>query len=168
MNWEALGTAAELVGAFGVIASLIFLAIETRRNTKTMRSSLSNNSLESIAALNDIVLTDPELRRVVSKSTSANMEATDFDDEEWEAVIYLGRALFLRLEGAYILYKQGLIEQDVWEIKKAVGSGMIKLPIWRRYWKQEQSNGLFSPSFIEELNRESTAEFVTPIRETAT
>jgi len=120
--------------------------------------------LESIAALNDVIFADPELRRAVSKSTNAKLGAADFSEDEWDVIIYLGRAIFLRLEGAYVLYNQGLIEDDVWEIKKAVGSGMIKLPIWQRYWEEDQSNGIFSPGFVAEINRESDATFRTPTR----
>ncbi len=164
MTWEAATTIAEAIGAIGVIGSLIFLAIETRRNTKTLRASLSSDALESIAALNDTVFADPELRRAVSKSTNGKLVATDFNEDEWDAIIYLGRAIFLRLEGAYVLFKQGLIEDDVWEIKRAVGAGMIKLPIWKRYWEQDQSNGIFSAGFVAELDRESDATFRTPRR----
>ena len=34
MNWEAIGTTAEVVGAIGVIFSLIYLAIQVRQSTK--------------------------------------------------------------------------------------------------------------------------------------
>jgi hypothetical protein len=164
MTWDGLSTIAEMVGAAGVIASLIFLALETRRNTKTMRSSLSNDSLDSIAALNDMIFADPGLRRAVSKATDGNLVAGDFNEDEWDAIIYLGRAIFLRLEGTYTLYRQGLIEDDVWELKRAIASGMIKLPIWRRYWEQDQLNRIFSSSFITEIERESDATFRTPTR----
>jgi hypothetical protein len=165
MTWEGLSIIAETVGAAGVIASLIFLALETRRNTKTMRASLSNDSLSSIAALNDMIFANPELRRVVSKATDESLVASDFDKDEWDAIIYGGRAIFLRLEGTYSLYRQGLIEDDVWELKRAIGSGMIKLPIWRRYWEQDKSNGIFSSSFIDEIERASDSTFRTPTRE---
>jgi len=35
MNWEAVGAAAELLGAIGVIASLLYLATQIRQSTRT-------------------------------------------------------------------------------------------------------------------------------------
>lgn len=34
MNWEALGTAAEVVGAVAVVVSLVYLAVQIRQNTR--------------------------------------------------------------------------------------------------------------------------------------
>ena len=37
MNWDALGAIAELLGAAGVIASLLYLAVQVRQNTRQTR-----------------------------------------------------------------------------------------------------------------------------------
>lgn len=39
MNWDAVAALSEAVGAIGVIASLIFLIVQLRQNTKAMRES---------------------------------------------------------------------------------------------------------------------------------
>ncbi len=36
MNWDAIGAIAELFGAVGVIASLVYLAVQIRQNTRTV------------------------------------------------------------------------------------------------------------------------------------
>ena len=36
MNWDAIGALAELIGAAGVIASLVYLAVQIRQNTHAM------------------------------------------------------------------------------------------------------------------------------------
>jgi hypothetical protein len=38
MNWEAIGAIAELLGAIGVIASLVYLATQIRSNTLVTRA----------------------------------------------------------------------------------------------------------------------------------
>ena len=45
MNWEAVGALAELLGAFGVIASLIYLASQIRQNTNAVRGSAHESSV---------------------------------------------------------------------------------------------------------------------------
>ena len=38
MNWDAFGALAELLGAIGVVASLIYLATQVRQNSRHVRS----------------------------------------------------------------------------------------------------------------------------------
>jgi hypothetical protein len=37
MNWDAIGAIAELLGALGVLGSLLYLAVQIRQNTKALR-----------------------------------------------------------------------------------------------------------------------------------
>lgn len=39
VNWEAIGAAAELLGAIGVIASLLYLATQIRQSTRTAKDT---------------------------------------------------------------------------------------------------------------------------------
>ncbi len=39
MNWDAIGAIAELLGAVGVIASLVYLAGQIRQNTRATRGA---------------------------------------------------------------------------------------------------------------------------------
>ena len=53
MNWEAIGAVAELLGAIGVIVSLMYLASQVRRNTHKTRcycDSVSHHSSGRTAA----------------------------------------------------------------------------------------------------------------------
>jgi len=167
MNWDAISTIAESVGAVAVVGSLLFLALETRKNTKTARASLSNDSLTATAELNDVILADAELRRIVSKATNPNIALEEYSEDERDAVIYLARALFMRYEGLYMLYRQGLVELDLWEGRKALMSGLLQLPVWEEYWEQEQKNSIFTSRFTDTVNSAVAAKNIgTPLRET--
>ena len=39
MNWNAIGAIGEVVGATGVIATLIYLSVQIRQNTKAVRGA---------------------------------------------------------------------------------------------------------------------------------
>ena len=49
MNWEATGAIGEVVGAAGVIASLMYLAVQIRQNTKSVRRASARQSSEKNA-----------------------------------------------------------------------------------------------------------------------
>jgi hypothetical protein len=163
MDLETVTLIIEAVGAAGVIASLVFLGFETRKNTKTMRASLSNETLTGVAVLNDAIAGSPELRSVASKMQNPNLLVVDFSTEELDIVIYLARALFLRFEGIYILYKQGLADEELWFQRRAAGAGMLQIPVLKHYWEQEQSNSVYTPGFTAELNSAAAADLRPPI-----
>ena len=115
-----------------------------------------------------MLLADPELRRVTSKATDPSMSLDDFSLEEKDAVIYLGRALFMRFEGIYMLYKQGLVEPPVWESRRSIAAGLIQLPIWKEYWETEQKIGMFTKEFVAAMNSGVASEFPPPISASVT
>ena len=53
MNWEALAATAELLGALGVLASLVYLGLKIRQNTGWLRQQafqLSTNEIRRWAS----------------------------------------------------------------------------------------------------------------------
>jgi len=49
LNWEAIAAIGEAVGAAGVIASLVYLAVQIRQNTRTVRRASARQSSEKNA-----------------------------------------------------------------------------------------------------------------------
>ncbi len=73
MNWDAIGAIAELLGAVGVIASLVYLATQIRQsrsqmglNTTALRASSQQAVSENLIELLVRATSDPENLRVVS------------------------------------------------------------------------------------------------------
>ena len=64
MNWEAISTVAEIVGAVGVIASLIYLASQIRQSTKVARAETTKDLyLASRTAIMELASND-ELAKI--------------------------------------------------------------------------------------------------------
>ena len=53
MNWEAIGAAAEIIGALAVIVTLIYLAIQTRDNVKILRARAAWDAQASFVEINE-------------------------------------------------------------------------------------------------------------------
>ena len=47
MNWDAVGVSAEVLGAVAVVATLAYLAVQIRQNTKAVRASALDASINS-------------------------------------------------------------------------------------------------------------------------
>ncbi len=48
MNWEAAGALGEIVGAFAVVISLVYLAIQVRQNTTAIAAQAAHDALAAV------------------------------------------------------------------------------------------------------------------------
>ena len=81
MNWEAIGALAELAGALGVIASLVYLAIQIRQNTHSAREASWNSVLGDLQQFRSLIAQDPEVARVYREGLR-DLQALN-DDDRW-------------------------------------------------------------------------------------
>ena len=85
MNWEAIGAIGEIVGAFAVVATLGYLAVQIRQNTERERltqefaSNQYFNELRMLVA-GDEALADIEARGVDDLSSLTRVERRRFDE----------------------------------------------------------------------------------------
>jgi len=61
MNWEALGAVAELLGAIGVIATLVYLSAQIRHNNDQLRGAATTAVYEYQRTLTEMLSADREL-----------------------------------------------------------------------------------------------------------
>ena len=50
MNWEAIGAISEVIGALAVVASLVYLALQIRQNTKQLEQNERTSRAASVSA----------------------------------------------------------------------------------------------------------------------
>ncbi len=63
MTLEDLGNIGEFVGAIGVVVTLIYLAVQIRQNTKSLRSSTFQEAIRDAARSIDQLSREPGLTR---------------------------------------------------------------------------------------------------------
>jgi len=106
MNWKAAGAIGEIVGALGVIATLGYLAVQTRHNTKAIKASTfqANTQLwqEWFLALAG---SDAPGAYAQGMLGNPNLDGSAFQ-KFWMAC----RALFLNFESQYYQYREGVLQ----------------------------------------------------------
>ena len=152
MNWEALGAIAELVGAIGVIATLIYLSAQIRQNTRAIRGSLTFDSEHSFASINHDAFHDPGAIHLLARAYDYDASLSDFTDEERLRIGLHAREIIQRVAGQHQLYKNGLLEESVWLNRLAWTSGFLEYPIIKQWWESEKSQNTASPELIELLD----------------
>lgn len=160
MNWDALGAVSEIVGAAGVVITLIFLVVQLKQNTRAMQES---NRLERAAAIDrhtdsvgswrSMLAQNRELAEIYLKAT--NNES--LDKLEWMRLnhiwINLVNTQRSNFERAKVVGEAGLATQAVRSVAREVVSSAVLQSMWEvaKPWHK-----LASPDFVEVVTEEIT------------
>lgn len=108
MTLQELAYIGELVAAFGVIASLVYLGIQIRRNESTTRAATTQDLLsKSIDMLLSQDIDSPMIKAICGKQLS-DLEQARLDQ------IYFAR--LSHFNDAYHQNKVGKLDSEIWEM----------------------------------------------------
>ena len=136
MNWDAIGAIGEIVGAIAVVVTLLYLAKQTRSNARALDATSSREFAYRLSEWDREAARDPEIRRVLMKSTSSELE--EYSDEEWVAFRFLAISFFRIYETGYLhTYSEvGNLEESANHLI-SVRSLIDAWPAWKRLWENE-------------------------------
>jgi len=156
MNWNALGALGEILGAVGVIITLIYLARQISQNTRVMRLSTSHSIASAARDWNKPLLNDPELAWTFQVGTE---DPTKLDEKEQARFIELCFSLLRMFEDAHYQYHHGALDPDVWDGYERLYAAYAKAPGFQAYWKMRKET--FRPEFREFIDGYGTSEVAT-------
>jgi hypothetical protein len=155
MNWDAIGSVAEVFGAVGVIISLLYLAGQVRQSNREMRSSTSQNFLSSFNALTEFSTSSEYGAKLFHRWSTGKME--DANASERYAYRFFMLKMHRLYEHAYLQHKAGLLADDVWSGLRIQIAMIMAMPGVRQSWKpQKRLLNAEYVSFVESLVDEST------------
>ena len=67
MNWDAIGSIAELLGALGVIGSLIYLGSQVRTSNLASQVDSKLKTTEFLVNFQDLLIASPELNDILMR-----------------------------------------------------------------------------------------------------
>ena len=70
MNWEAISAIAGLLGAIGVIITLIYLSVQIKQNNKQLRGEATASVYEYSRTLTEMLSANPKLYKIALHSTT--------------------------------------------------------------------------------------------------
>ena len=79
MNWEATSGIAEVLGATGVIVTLVYLAIQIRQNSAAVRLSNYWQLTAQLSEFTNQLSSDPELIQIYQCGLNSYRELPDLD-----------------------------------------------------------------------------------------
>ena len=157
MNWEAISAVAESLGTLAVIASLIYVAIQIRQNTRGTRIETFESAGRGVQEHHRTLIADPDLLRVF---IAGHASYSDLDLKE--RIQFHGYMLNWLLE--YQLFKQSFDEgiqsrgsfadKSLGEFEKLVIS-LLRTPGGQAWWAGETYLNTSNRAEIDRLMSEN-------------
>ena len=144
-DWAAIG---EIVGAIAVVVTLIYLAVQVRHSKEALDANtraIRGSTLDAITQNQQTELRWSADTAHVWRKVLEDPESLTFE-ESWQASEWMTAALCAR-QNEYRQYRQGLLEEDVWESIQNVVRILLGVP-WGRRWFDDYGHEVLTDDFV--------------------
>ena len=155
MIWEILSTISEMLSAIAILATLIYLAIQTKQNVKAVQASTRQEILASDQQLLMFVASNPEIESIRYKRQLSG-------EEKVRLGFFLTTALRIR-ENNWLQYKNGVLDDATWDTYRRSIIALLGPASGRSWWRGYSPTGIFNAEFVAEVNE--TLEVTAVIQE---
>jgi len=148
MNWEAAGAIGEIVGAIGVIGTLLYLAIQVRSSTaatETENRAAIANGYREILTLN----LDSEIARAFREGLR------DYPDMPFDSRVKFANLCgheALLFQSAFAQYEAGQLEMETYDSYLSWFASVISTPGGSNFW-EELGRPVYLPRMVKEVDR---------------
>ena len=147
MTWDALGAIGEIVGALGVLVTLVFLAIQVKANTNSVSAQSELEMSSRMADWHGRVSQNPQLGPIFDKGITSPLSLCD---EDKYLFLWFIAEYYLICEGCYFLYLKKTLSESSWRSKRDSLIGFLENPIIKQWWQKNSTP--FSEEFILHIN----------------
>jgi hypothetical protein len=116
MTIDQLNMLLENLASITIIATLIFVGFQVRQNTSALRLNATTAALESWVGLASSVASDPELAEATERNSGQiDADKSIWTDAEQSQLYYFDLANLKTMEVAFINWRNGLLDDRLWE-----------------------------------------------------
>jgi hypothetical protein len=144
MNWDAIAAIAELLGAIGVIVSLVYLATQIRQNTRAAQLTSHEIILSSASSFNSLLSQNKDLARIYRVGAE---DLASLDGDERTQFDFLHLQWFDWFENLYLRHERGFIDPGFWDRHISVMPPGLARPGVANWWAENK--GTYSAGFAE-------------------
>ena len=135
MNLDSLSTWIDIIGAIGVVASLIYLAIQIRHNTRAMMAQSAREAVAAMRDFNQAMINDPEISRIFRVGAENLTNLTEAERGRFGHILF---NFFKTAEELHYQYLKGTLDPEIWESWKGIVSLYATSPGFTEYWKMRE------------------------------
>jgi hypothetical protein len=137
----------ELLGGVAVVASLVYLALQVRQNTRAVRGSTLHMNTDLWASL-FLRLSDPAVAQAYVGGMAGEREIKPLHYTQFYLIC---KTMFLALEDQFYQARQGTLDPEIYAAyERATSEQMLAFPGFRIWWQQTRTT--FSPAFTARVD----------------
>jgi hypothetical protein len=136
MNWEIIAAVAELAGASAVVASLVYLGLQTRNSVIEDRARTMNDMASQFSAWQMATATDPEITKIWVNGVG---DYNSLNDLEKAQFVLLAGSVCRIQENIFLQYQAGRLEYAIWQPYSVTLSSLVNSSGMREYIKGRES-----------------------------
>lgn len=114
MNWEALGAIGEIVGAVGVIATLGYLAVQIRQNTRSSRATFLFQAQAEFMRIQEGIFGNPDNARLLALLRNRELPP-DLSLDQLERISAFSNGLMNMYVSLAMAHANQQIEDEIYE-----------------------------------------------------
>ncbi len=148
MNLENLANLGEFIGGIAVIASLIYLAIQIRQNTQSVRSStIATNTANWSSLLVNLASGDRS-----EPYNNGILGVADISGIHFQQFALMSRAMLVSFESQHYQYLNGALDENMYRgYERACRDQILAFPGHQMIWEITREG--FSPEFRTLVDR---------------
>jgi len=143
---QLLGNYGEFVGAIAIVITLIYLAVQMRQNTASVRASAYQEWVASNVEI-DVSMSNPAQSEIIEKG---NHDSGNLTRETYVAYAMTHLAIMQMAQSTDYLYRAGSLDRELWEAEMNRAAGILSVPGVRQLWDAGIKTQL-APSFVKRL-----------------
>jgi len=148
VNWDAIGAVGEILGAAGVLGSLVYLGFQIRENTQSLQAANLQSVLDGARDRYFLPMaTSGEVSEIFARGLNSFNE---LDDVEKRRFFYLMLEQYFQMQQVMHLHEQNLIPQvdyDAWLVYTA---SLTRTPGGAALWPQIEA--VITPTIATLIN----------------
>jgi len=133
INWDAIGAIAELAGAVGVIASLVYLATQLGHNARASSVASKLATTGMLTEFVDMLITKPELNDLFMRGLTST---EGLSPEEYHRFSNMVMKTFWFGSAAHYQLRAGTLSEEDWFELKAILDFWLAGEGVRQWWRR--------------------------------
>lgn len=142
MNLQLMAQLADLIGAITIVVSLIYVGIQVRQNTRSLRAENYAHALDRVAEMQARLSTNSELVRIFSTGLADPLSLRRSERLQFTWSLY---EMFGSFEFMYLQSREGALRDDVWTRWSDTMTWWLQWPGVQQWWRAQPTP--FSASF---------------------
>ncbi len=155
MTLQQISDVSQAVAAIAVVLSLIALIVQMRQSTKMMRATAVWDAQMSFVAINETLAEGGVLSDLAFRVFTSPESLSPYERHLWHRYM---RAVLQRVEAQFALYRNGILDAEVWELRRSYTKSLLLHPMVAEIWRLEKGNSMLSKAFVAELDSASASQ----------